>query len=480
MSVIQLGLDASKGYADCCFLNEAGSVLKSSQRYDDTPAGHAAVRQALATLAARDPEVRFQVGLEASGGLERNWLRLFTQGETAARCRVYRLNPLAVKRFLGRELHRNVTDPSSAQGIARYLRSGLRPAEVPYEPDLEGPLVLYRFIRNSVERSIQLQNELHSLLGAVHPDLVQFCRRGFPQWVLCLLNRYPTAPQLARARPKTVAGVPYITAKRAATLIAAARESVASLRDAETGLTVRALAQELRALERRIEQRKSRLTGLLAAEPTVRRLQTIPGIGLWTAVVLRLEIGPFDRFATDNAVVAFAGLDPHYHQSGDGEVRYSISKRGRAEIRAALYMSVLTAIRYNPAIQAFYERLLSRGKLAPVALTACMGKLLRQAYACVISEQDFDPRRAARDRARHTAAVPGSEQASDPLAGGCEPLTEALPGGEPPATVALTAPVSHREARRRRAATTPQADRSRRERGHGTALPGHDRAATQQ
>ena len=50
MSLICVGVDASKGYADFYFQNDAGSVLPPSRRYDDTPAGHAGIRQAFAQL----------------------------------------------------------------------------------------------------------------------------------------------------------------------------------------------------------------------------------------------------------------------------------------------------------------------------------------------------------------------------------------------------------------------------------------------
>ena len=49
---------------------------------------------------------------------------------------------------------------------------------------------------------------------------------------------------------------------------------------------------------------------------------------------------------------------------------------GRATVRTALDMATLTAIRFNPAIRAFYQRLIARGRPAKLALTACMRKLL--------------------------------------------------------------------------------------------------------
>jgi transposase len=472
MNVLFLGLDASKGYVDTKILNEAASQLAGSGRYDDTVAGHAALRDALLEVQERYPGgVRWEIGLEASGGLERNWLRFLNAFVAGSDSRVYRLNPLAVKRYRERELHQSITDPASARDLALYLRSGRRRADQPYEPEAEGPRVLYRLVCNQIDRHTQLQNELISLLPSVQPELVQHCREGFPQWLLRVLVRYPTAPALARAAAKTLARIPWVTSERAAALITAAKESVAALRDPETGQSIRLLAQELLRQEQQIAKLKRGLIAQFQADAMVRLLCTIPGIGAWTAIMLRLELGPMDRFPTADAVVAFAGLDPSYHQSGDGTVRHGISKRGKKAIRAALYMNVMAGLRCNPAIQAFYAHLMQRGKLHSVAMVACMAKLLRIAYACVITGQAFDPDRDAAVRARYAAKAAATT--SGPAA---PPAKEGAEG-----TAASTAaPVSRREAARRRkanqqredkkAAAAPQERVNSRDRGHGAAM----------
>ncbi len=67
---------------------------------------------------------------------------------------------------------------------------------------------------------------------------------------------------------------------------------------------------------------------------------------------------------------------------------------GRAAVRCALYMATLVSIRFNPVIKSFYERLLEKGKLPKVALTACMHKLLIILNAMVKSGQSWQPRLA--------------------------------------------------------------------------------------
>jgi len=74
-------------------------------------------------------------------------------------------------------------------------------------------------------------------------------------------------------------------------------------------------------------------------------------------------------------VAALAGLAPLNRDSGKYRGRRTIFG-GRADVRAALYMAALCAIRYDPVIKAFYEHLIHAGKLPKVALTACMHKIL--------------------------------------------------------------------------------------------------------
>lgn len=103
-------------------------------------------------------------------------------------------------------------------------------------------------------------------------------------------------------------------------------------------------------------------------------LKTFKGIGPVNACTLlgRLpELGQLNR----KKIAALAGLAPVNRDSGKYRGRRTIFG-GRADVRTALYMATLSAIRHNPVIKAFYERLIHAGKLRKVALTACMHKIL--------------------------------------------------------------------------------------------------------
>jgi transposase len=436
MKTIYVGMDVSKGYADQYIMNDAGSVLHIGQ-FDDTREGHQAVEEILARCLTHHQGASMQVGLEASGGYERNWAHFFRGLQTKYPLQVFVLNALVVKRYLSRNLHRNVNDRSSAKGIAEYLRDGKSKHDLPYTPELEGPVTFYRSLRNMITRKAMVRNEFQSLLPRVHPDLVQYSRKKIPQWVLALVRKYPTADKLARARVKSVAKIRYVSQRKAAKLIAAAQASVGSQEDAFTAEAMRLLVNQICAWERLIEKTQKTVIRMVGDDPLVHILESIPGIGVWTAVCLRLEIGDITRFRSPEALVAFCGLDPRVHQSGDGVLHMHISKHGRKQVRALLYCPAMTCIRIDPVLSEFYYHLRHRGKLHGVAITAVMRKLLHIIYACLITEQCYDPLYASRKSKKGPAVMQQKES-------------------QTPTTKSLSAPISRREAKKRKLGDSAQ------------------------
>lgn len=96
------------------------------------------------------------------------------------------------------------------------------------------------------------------------------------------------------------------------------------------------------------------------------------------------ELGKLDR----KQIAALVGVAPMNQDSGKKR-GYRKTKGGRPEVRSVLYMSALSAIRYNPMIKAQYEQLVRRGKEKKVAITACMRKMLTILNAMMRDQQPF-------------------------------------------------------------------------------------------
>ena len=104
------------------------------------------------------------------------------------------------------------------------------------------------------------------------------------------------------------------------------------------------------------------------------RMDSVPGVGFKTACVLLAnlpELGTLSR----QRIAALAGLAPVNRDSGKMRGKRSIIG-GRADVRTALFMAALSAVRHNPHIKKFYDKLVKAGKPKKLALTAAAHKLL--------------------------------------------------------------------------------------------------------
>jgi transposase len=103
-------------------------------------------------------------------------------------------------------------------------------------------------------------------------------------------------------------------------------------------------------------------------------LRTFKGIGPVSACTLLARLPELGQL-NGRKITALVGLAPINRDSGKYRGKRTIFG-GRADVRAALYMATLAAVRHNPVIRTFHERLIRAGKLPKVALTACMHKVL--------------------------------------------------------------------------------------------------------
>jgi transposase len=136
------------------------------------------------------------------------------------------------------------------------------------------------------------------------------------------------------------------------------------------------LSQQIAELDRELDQT---LRGSPVWRAKERLLRSIPGIGPGVARTLLgelPELGTLDR----GEVAALAGVAPLNQDSGQRRGKRR-TWGGRASVRAALYMAVVSAIRCHPTIKPFYARLREAGKPPKVAMVACMRKLLTIANA---------------------------------------------------------------------------------------------------
>jgi transposase len=150
------------------------------------------------------------------------------------------------------------------------------------------------------------------------------------------------------------------------------------LQQASSKLAQRSIEAVLKILQKQIEALETALTNLVDKHEDWKQkadlLTSVPGVGQITAFSLLAELPELGQI-NRQAIASLAGLAPFNHDSGKLQGQRSIWG-GRADVRTTLYMATLAALRCNPTIKTFYERLCKAGKPFKKAVTACMRKLL--------------------------------------------------------------------------------------------------------
>jgi len=127
--------------------------------------------------------------------------------------------------------------------------------------------------------------------------------------------------------------------------------------------------------------------------PALRRryeiVTSVKSIGPATAAVLLAELPELGAIG-HKQLAALVGVAPINRDSGTMRGERHIGG-GRTAVRCAIYMATLSAIRFNPAITAFYRRLRDNGKRPKVAIVACMRKLLTVLNALVRDDKTWEP-----------------------------------------------------------------------------------------
>jgi transposase len=173
------------------------------------------------------------------------------------------------------------------------------------------------------------------------------------------------------------------------------REHALATSQALPVMAIQEMRRHQRYLEHRMERLRREALRLIARDRELDRrfrlMLTVPGIGETSALQILGELVVLSNTLDARQWVAFSGIDPSQFTSGTSvQKRPRISRGGSRHLRRALYMPALVALRREPHLRAFYQRLLSRGKARLQAVVAVMRKLLHALFAMFRSNQSYD------------------------------------------------------------------------------------------
>ena len=174
------------------------------------------------------------------------------------------------------------------------------------------------------------------------------------------------------------------------------RAAFLNQRGAATTSFLRAeMKRRIAAAGTHIERLETEIARLIETDPAMARrveiLESIPGVGAITAAALAVGLVEMGS-VTNKKIALLVGLAPVARDSGDTSGKRHI-EGGREHVRSAVYMAALTAARCNRDLKIFHDRLVANGKLAKVALTAVMRKLVVLANTLITENRLWTPTR---------------------------------------------------------------------------------------
>jgi transposase len=136
------------------------------------------------------------------------------------------------------------------------------------------------------------------------------------------------------------------------------------------------LADDLARVEERLAAVEAETDRLLDELPEAAALLAMPGVGRRVAAAV-LAYLPRGVWGDAKAAAAYAGVHPRREQSGQRDAS-RLSKQGHAGLRRYLFVAAIVAVRHDPVLAAFHDRLRARGHAKRSAACAAMHKLLRR------------------------------------------------------------------------------------------------------
>jgi transposase len=145
----------------------------------------------------------------------------------------------------------------------------------------------------------------------------------------------------------------------------------------------------LKPLDEEIKLVSRELRGVAEEDEDVKLLMTIPGIGYYSAVLMKSEIGDVNRFAFGERLCSYAGLVPSTYASGKTVRHGNITKEGSRWLRWVMVEAAQTHVhKYDTSITRAYNRIAER-KGKQIAVVAAARKLLLCSFSVLKNKRPY-------------------------------------------------------------------------------------------
>ena len=368
--MIYIGIDMAKKKFDYCIIDSELSVIKMGVLINNIYGFSEFLR-----IIKNYQDTK--IGIESTGIYHVNLYTYLINNN----CNIILLNPMETKLLKSSRIRKNKTDKIDAEAIAKYIiirKNNIIAMEKNNENTYTN-LKEYTYTYLRLNRKITMaKNQLIRDMDLLYPGLTAVANVNSNYFIEIIDN----IDKIIENNYK----IKYISDSKhneiRNILINSNSDNNAVKYDIDINIeTLELLNRQLMKTKNIIEEEYNKIDS---------KIKTIPGIGTITGSIILSSIGNIERFDSILKLRAYSGMDPVVKQSGDYNITSKISKRGNPLIRYALYLSTVSAIKFNPVIKRYYTRKKNDGMKGNKLLIACSNKLLNIIYSVLKNNKDFE------------------------------------------------------------------------------------------
>ena len=385
---IYAGIDIAKLNHFAAAISSDGEILIEPFKFTNDYDGFYLLLSKLAPL----DQNSIIIGLESTAHYGDNLVRFLISKDF----KVCVLNPIQTSSMRKNNVRKTKTDKVDTFVIAKTLmmQDSLRFMTID-DLDYIELKELGRFRQKLVKQRTRLKIQLTSYVDQVFPELQYFFKSGLHQnSVYALLKEAPTPTAIASmhmthlAHLLEVASHGHFGKDKARDLRVLAQKSV-GVNDSSLSIQIIHTIEQIELLDSQLFHTELEMANLVTCLHSV--IMTIPGIGFINGGMILGEIGDIHHFSEPKKLLAFAGLDPSVHQSGNFQAqRTRMSKRGSRVLRYALINAAHNVVKNNATFKAYYDAKRAEGRTHYNALGHCAGKLVRVIWKMLTDEVEFN------------------------------------------------------------------------------------------
>jgi len=403
-NTLVVGIDIAKQFQYARAFDYRGIELSKVKSFENTADGFKSFHEWLKLVAKENKKDNIIVGLEPTGHY---W---FTLGNFLKELgiKLVLVNPFHVKR--SKELDDNSqtkNDLKDPKTIAKLVIEGRY--SQPYIPEgIYSELRIAMGMRESLTKNLNIiKNKVDHWLDKYFPEFNDVFADWEGKAALMSLTEFATPEEVL------LTGVQQIVAtwrkeikravgnQRAVRLVEAAKISIGikeGLKMAKRELEANLEQYELYLKQN--EQLEIEIEELAFQIPGVKEMVSIKGVGIMTAAGFIAEVGDIKRFTHPSQIQKLAGLNLIENSSGKHKGKTSISKRGRARLRAILFRVIMPLVSKNNEFKMLHEYYTNRKenplkKKQSLILLCC--KLIRIFFTIITKKVEYNPQKLMKD-----------------------------------------------------------------------------------